>query len=495
MLRYAATLPIAVIDPLTQLWNESSSLVYSRPLAVDAFGRLRGDLVSRWEVTDGGREWHLTPRAGVTWHDGAPFGAADLVHTFTLLADAANTDMVKPALSMVAAIEQRTDDAGCDAVVLRLAEPTPGFAERLARACVVPAHGLDGAALRAGALTDHPLGTGPYRVVERGDGWMTFAAHSGYHHGAPAIARIEMQHVADDADRAAALGSGCFDIGQIKPQHAGVLAGDEIVMHTIATRVWRAFTFSLGHPLLARPGVRRALSSVIDRDELVAEALGGHGRPQYWPTPPSSWASPTEPPPLGADVAAALLRANGWEHDDAGRWHVDGEPVTLRLCYLETETFRATATRVIAAQLERFGIAVTYEPISWETYHGMDRVGLRGSGFDGIVVGWSGGVDPYDNLAIRYSSTGAYNRDGYSDDELDELLHAAGLATDQHAALPLYRAALDITHRDSIMAPLVNAYYLFAARRGLTGFEQFEVDSFYEFTQYAHQLRWATGAA
>ena len=46
MLRYAATLPIAVIDPLTQLWNESSSLVYSRPLAVDAFGP-RGDLVSR----------------------------------------------------------------------------------------------------------------------------------------------------------------------------------------------------------------------------------------------------------------------------------------------------------------------------------------------------------------------------------------------------------------------------------------------------------------
>ena len=234
-------------------------------------------------------------------------------HTFTRYADAANTDMVKPALSMVPRSSSAPTMPGCDAGGTAATEPTPA-SPSVSPAPVWCLRTVSMRALRAGALTDHPLGTGPYRVVERGDGWMTFAAHSGYHHGAPAIARIEMQHVADDADRAAALGSGCFDIGQIKPQHAGVLAGDEIVMHTIATRVWRAFTFSLGHPLLARPGVRRALSSVIDRDELVAEALDGHGRPQYRLTraelvgrrPPSRRRS-------SADACCRVERANGWE--------------------------------------------------------------------------------------------------------------------------------------------------------------------------------------
>ena len=116
----------------------------------------------------------------------------------------------------------------------------------------------------------------------------------------------------------------------------------------------------------------------------------------------------------------------------------------------------------------------------------MDRVGLRGSGYDGIVVGWSCGVDPYENLPSRYATTGAYNRDGYSCPELDALLEQAAAADDQSVARDLYRQALEITHRDSIMAPLVNAHYVFAAAPAVTGFEHLEVDSFYELTQYAY---------
>ena len=41
-----------------------------------------GDLAENWEVSDDGLEWTFMLRQGVTWHDGAPFTADDVVFTF-----------------------------------------------------------------------------------------------------------------------------------------------------------------------------------------------------------------------------------------------------------------------------------------------------------------------------------------------------------------------------------------------------------------------------
>lgn len=483
-LRYGATLPIAAVDPLTRLWNEASSLVFSRPIAVDAFGELRGDLAESWEISPDRLRCRLHARSGVRWHDGEPFGAADLEFSLQLLADPANAGRVKPALPDVDDIARDGDD-----VVITLRRPVPGLVDLLAKTSVVPAHRHDATALLDGRLGDDPVGTGPYRLVERGEGTATFAAHAAHHGGRPAIGRIEMRHVANDTERAEAIAAGSLDIAQVKAQDLRVLTGQSgVTVTTVATRVWRALSLRLDHPLLRDSPARRGLSMLIDRDEVVTEALGGFGRPQYWPVPPGSWASPADPPEHGPEAAAAALRAAGWERDANGRWVADGCPVELRFCYLETETFRAIASRVIAAQFEAFGIGVTLEPITWEQYEGLDRTGLGTTPYAGIVVGWSGGVDPYENLASRFSSTGHYNREGYHDAELDELLLTAVNAPDRETAIERYRRVLDITHRDSIMVPLANPHYLFATR-GVTGFEEFEVDSFYEFTQYAHLLR------
>lgn len=484
-LRYGATLPIDRIDPLTGSWNEPGSMVFSRPITVDAVGAFHGDLADEWEIAPDRMSCRLRARAGVTWHDGVPFGAHDLAFSLGLTSDPDLAGQVKPALPDVAAI-----DVAGDTVTVTFSRPVVGLASTLARTAIVPAHRFDKAAVLAGAISADPIGTGPYRVVERGPGIVRFAYHPTHPFAAasPAapIATIEMRHVADDAERARAIAAGELDFGQVKAQHLGAFADATAAPHRIATRVWRALTFGLNVRHFSDPRVRRAFSMAIDREQVVAAALGGYGLPQYWPVPPTSWVSPDVEPLTGRGPAAELLLEVGWTRDANYRWVADGEPVRFTFCYLETETFRTQASFELARQFAEFGVEVALEPITWEQYAAMDRVGLRGSDYDGIVVGWSCGVDPYENLASRYSTTGAYNRDGYSCPELDDLLERAAAADDPAAARALYREALEITHRDSIMAPLVNAHYVFAAAPDLTGFEHLEVDSFYELTQYAY---------
>lgn len=484
MLRYGATLPLTSLDPVLRSANEASSLLYSRLVAVDAFGRLGPDLAGTMpQVSDDGLQYSFTPRGDATWSDGAPVVADDFTLSLRLVSDPDLRERAAITLPMISSV--RTQDG---AAVLTLSEPMPSLLNALIKVRVVPAHRHSAQEYATGAGDRDPIGSGPYRLVARDDQGCTFEARSGFHGEPAGIETIRMEQIAHDRDRALALADGAIDFGQVKAQDVDLL-GDRVQAHRIRTRVWRAFSFRLTHPYLSDPVLRRALSELVDREEIVARALGGAGLPQYWPVPPSSWISPAEAPPTGVEVARASMAEAGWEQTEAGGWRKDGHLLSLHLAYLETETFRRVASEVIAEQFGRFGIPVRLSPITWEAYGAMDAHGLRTTVYDGIVVGWSGGVDPYENLASRYRSDGQYNRDGYRDEQVDELLDRAVRATDRADAARLYRQVLDLTHRDSIMAPLANPLYLFGARTDLTGFEEFEVDSFYELPQYAHLIR------
>lgn len=486
VLRYGSTLPIERIDALAGSWNEISSMIYSRPVVVDPFGEIRPDLVSSWTVSDDGTIYRLTVRDDAAWHDGTPVSPADVALTLRMVADPTYADRIKPALPDVESVEIDGTD-----VVLTFGRRVAGVLPLLARACVVPAHLVTADEAADGALDRLTVGTGPYRLVERGAASGVLEAHGAYHGGTPGIDRVEIELYAHDTARAEALVAGAIDFAQVKPQDIALLrSADDVVVHQIATRVWRALSFILDRPLVSDADVRRGLAAVIDRAAVVDAALGGFGQPQPWAVPPSSWAAPDREPPSGVAVATEHLERAGWRRDGVGRWCSDGVPVELRFCYLETEAFRIAASRELARQFEAFGVSVVLEPITWQQYHEMDRTGLAGGPFDGIVVGWSGGPEPFDNLHSRYGTTGAYNRYGYSDATLDELLERAEATADRSVAAALYANALEIADRAAIMVPLVNPTYLFAARRGLTGFEQFELDSFYELTQYLHHFTW-----
>ncbi|MBA3907889.1 MAG: ABC transporter substrate-binding protein, partial [Pseudonocardiales bacterium] len=130
-----------------------------------------------------GLTWTATLRDGVTFSDGTPLTAQDVVFTYTSVLDpkvdstiASNYD----ALASVTAPDAHT-------VVFALKYPYAPFAQRLALG-IVPKKAFDGVDINTAPFNTAPIGTGPYTVAEwrKGDR-MVLKANENYWGGAPAI--------------------------------------------------------------------------------------------------------------------------------------------------------------------------------------------------------------------------------------------------------------------------------------------------------------------
>jgi ABC-type transport system substrate-binding protein len=110
-------------------------LVYETLTQIAADGTLRGELATDWSSAQDGAVWTFDLRKGVTFHDGAPFTAADVVQSLAALGD--------------------VQAHGPHRVQIMLPAPDPVLPFTLSRSAFVihPAH-----------VPDAGIGTGLYRV-------------------------------------------------------------------------------------------------------------------------------------------------------------------------------------------------------------------------------------------------------------------------------------------------------------------------------------------
>src|SRR5262249_52094865 len=127
-------------------------------------GTIIGELAERWSWQDGYRKLVFFLRGDVTWHDGRPFSAKDVKHTFDLLReapDAAGKLRLNPRREWYSNIEA-IDAVDPRTVVFRLKRPQPSLLLMLASGYspIYAAH-VPAASYRTGCI-----GTGPFKVKE-----------------------------------------------------------------------------------------------------------------------------------------------------------------------------------------------------------------------------------------------------------------------------------------------------------------------------------------
>ncbi len=64
-------------------------LVYDSLLNIDLEGNFQPEVATDWSVSDDGLTWTLTIRDDITFHDGTPLTAEDVVYSLTLYRDTA----------------------------------------------------------------------------------------------------------------------------------------------------------------------------------------------------------------------------------------------------------------------------------------------------------------------------------------------------------------------------------------------------------------------
>lgn len=396
-------------------------------------------LAERWTASPDGRTITLTLRDGVTFSDGAPFTAADVLFTFQALYDPAVASSLASGVAVqrkplqVSAPDART-------VVVTMPAPfTPGVA-LLDNVPILPKH------LLQPALDAHTFGTawgvttapaamaglGPFVIAEYVAGQrMTFARNPRYWRKdasgtqLPYLDRVVMEFVSGQDAEMLRLQAGTVDlmtVADVRPEDLAALRRlrDQGAMQLIDVGVsvdpnvlW--FNLTPGNaavrakPYLQRAEFRQAVSYAVDRKAIADTVFLGAAEPAYGPITSGNetWYSPSAPTFPHDPARARTLLAGIGLTDRNGDGMLDdpkGRPVRFSIITQASHIRERTAT-MVQEQLRLAGIAVDVVALDPGSLRGRFGAG----DYESIYYGFqASSFDPAMNLDLWLSGGSAH---------------------------------------------------------------------------------------
>jgi len=247
----------------------STFLFAERLVVIGWDGRPTGVLATGWKWRDG-KTLEVWLRHDVKFHDGT-------VLTAQVVADILREQQAhdrRRSFASVTAFQAEGDYT----LLVHLRRPDTFIVEAIADTWILDPRKPD-------------IGTGPFKLLTRTPS-ITAEKNPSYYRGAPRIDRVEV--ITYDTPRAAwvALMRGQVDmVQQVNRDSAEFLEGaSHVEMSSTTLPYYIPLVFSVRHPILKRVEVRRALADAINREEIVEQAMGGHGRVADDPVWPFHWA-------------------------------------------------------------------------------------------------------------------------------------------------------------------------------------------------------------
>lgn len=331
------------------------------------------------------------------WHDGTPVIARDVVTGLAAIRDPANGS---PVAGEVADIDSIVAPDAQSAVVHFAARS----AEQLYTASLVyplPSHLLDtlpAAGLATSAFAQRPVGSGPYRLVERTPKVrLVLAAVEDHYRGRPGPDRIALSVSPDPATGIAKVWAAEADVWDLLPPPDVAAAARYPHVTLVPSAGWDytfvAFNFrdprdsTRAHPLLADRAMRRALTAAVDRDGIVRALFDTLARPLRGPFVRAQYTADTTIAALPFDPTAAgrALDSLGWtgRTRDGIRLRA-GRPLRLRALVPAPSANRVRAAVLVQEQLRRAGVDLVIDTREAQAF-GAAR---DGGDFDLVFGGW-----------------------------------------------------------------------------------------------------------
>jgi peptide/nickel transport system substrate-binding protein len=443
------------VDPLAGFGPYGAAKVFDGLLEHDADLDLRPGLATDLpEPSPDGRTWTVRLRPGVTFSDGTPLDAQDVVATYQAVLDPARESPVRQRFPMLARV------VAVDKAVVRfeLTAPYAPFPELLVLGITssesVSGQGAGGAA--------PPVGTGPYVLADWQRGTrMVLEANEDHWGGAPAIKEVTVEFVPDDEARAERMREGKLDGVALPPELAAEfddIDGLLVVAHSAADV--RAVVLPEEDPVTGDPAVRLALNHAMDRESVVSGVLAGQGRVAFTPMP-AVLAEFVEPgAAFDHDITRALdaLESSGWVTGPDGVRTRGGRAARFTLRYPATDTVSAGLAETFATNARSIGIEVDLAPVARDSLTGAALVGFG---------------DPFDpDLSLyRVLHSGAGSLGGYANETVDEALRIGRGATDPAQRATAYRRMQRAYVAAPGMVVLAAPHHTYVMRESWDGYE------------------------
>lgn len=420
-------------------------------------------LAERWTAVDP-TTWDFTLRRGVTFHDGAPFTAADAVAS--LRRALAVKDSPFPFSAILRTV---TEVTAVDDHLLRIRTrvPDPSIPAGVGQIAVIEARFES--ASRADFEDGRALiGTGPFRFIGNvGLQEVRLAANDRYWGVPVPWDSVTLRIIPKGTDRVTALTAGTVQlIDQVPPADVTRLYNDrELAVRSALTArlIYLALdsgrerspfvTDAAGNPVAGNPlrdlRVRRAISMAINRPGLVDTVMEGQASPAGQLLPEGFFGTDPalKPDAYDPEGAKRLLTEAGWP---------DGFRLTLHAPN-NRYTNDAAMARTIGVALSRIGIVTRVETMpSAQFFERASRLEFSAY-LAGITTDLGETTDILLSLVASYEparNRGRINRMRYSNPALDRILDEAAVTLDPKAREPLLRRAADIAMADAAVLPL-----------------------------------------
>jgi len=360
-------------------------------------------LAEKWDQPDS-RTYVFTLRRGVKYHSGRELKAADVKWSFERIIAFGAKSKWASYLADVAGVEPLDDLR----VRITLKNPSAPFLSSIRYAAIVPPE-------EEANLATRPVGTGPFRFVERvpnvhvkvarfGDYWRKDAKYAD---------ELVLSPVPEAQTAVANLQAGVLDLHYNVPPKfkADLDRSPNVKLYEPQPFATNYMLMLIRHaPPLDNVKVRQALAMCTNRELIHRAAMFSVGEPGCSPFPAAHWAHSADVacPPFDRAKARQLLKEAG---------HPDGLELTLKASPQYPEFVRTA--EIYEAQCREAGIRLKIQAIEWAAYV-KDLYGENN-----FQLGQSAVVREFDPDAMTsgvFGTKASGNPGLYSNPRMDELL-------------------------------------------------------------------------
>ncbi len=419
-------------------------------------------LAHSWEISDDGLVYTFHLKEGVTFCDGKPMTADDVVYSINRWVDPETASPVAwraGDVDEVVAIDDLT-------VEYRLNAPFSDLLYQLTQSfgTIVDRENVE--ALGEDFGINGFNGTGPFcwvdwtprdqMIIERNPNYTW--GPSFYDNQGPAhLERIVWQVVPESSTRTVAVLTGQSDITQYVPPIAieQLIAAPNVEVVRSDEAFWTYFMgFKIDKDPVADTEVRIAMNLAVDQEAIAEDLFFGMVEPafSYVSQAVVDWDPTLDDRLLRHDVDEAnrILDEAGWERGPDGIRARDGVRLAP-VAYIFAGSTWGGIAEAVQADLLQIGVAMEIQAfdatVAWARL-ATQEFDMFGMSFPYITAGETL------NLYFRSQNVPTPNRMNWIDERTDELLRTGMAATDMETQLEAYHEVLGKVHDEAVWIPI-----------------------------------------
>ncbi len=462
--------------------NEAvSRLVFSGLFKYDGNGQLAGDLARTITIDQSEKNYIVSLKTGIVWHDDQPFTADDVVFTYRTIQ---NGQAQSPLYSswqdiVVSKVDEYT-------VNFRLPNPLAAFPHSLTNG-IIPEHILnkiEPRQMRSAQFNSAPVGTGPFKwKFVQVDGspaigleqHVTLAPFDKYHGLEPKMDGFSITTFTDEnklleayKDKKINAVSGLNDV----PEDISSEVASEVYSTPLTSAVMAFFNNSRAG--LSDVSVRKAMVHAVDTKELVGQLNNVAGLVS----------SPLLDFQLGYDGGYAqaaynpatsnqLLDAAGYVRGPDGMRAKAGQPLEFALVAQNTGNYTVVA-KYLQKKWAELGIKTV---VSYHKASDLQGDVIATHNYDILIHGISIGTDPdvyayWDSTQASTTSLGRLNLSEYKSKTADQALESARTRSDTATRAVKYQSFVSTWVQDAPALALYQPMYVYVSRGPINAYQK-----------------------